>query len=551
MRRPRRVIFAIVALGLFLVACSDNASPVEGGPSAAATGTEPGTSTGGSILTNSVEPDVAAAIVAALEAGPIDLEGFEPGLESCEQLDVEALGNIVGQAVMTNDVEIIKDNEPTSAARVCVLYAEDDPEVDLIRIIATANTGRWSNTVIYNQQLSEPRGELGDALGAPLEFAWIGGDNFGFSTITLDQGQSSLTVEARTQISGVDFQVAAPHTLAALAQISARQLTSPGPGSGSATISTCGDLAPSAFSPFVQGNLGPFVASSFHGALTCTATTAEGSIAQVVVSESDDQAYAIGRAATVADAYRKSYRDLRELDAGADVAWAVDRLFDDDPDATRQSTLLQGFGARDGVFARVGFRVDTKVERLPDRVAEAALAAVFDGTSPTETEPAPPPTIKLSGPVGEFVSTGAKIQVAPLTRGLAACSDLDIAPFEKITGRDLLAVAVRDAEPSDRSSVVCDLVHADDETLIEIRLAAATSQAGEADWDIDVSDLVELEGIDDQAFWNEGDDGVLALYVVESDARLFVEVTKHEWTPDVDLFWNAQQAAKVLLNPAS
>lgn len=505
------------------------------------------------------------------EFGPIDISGFARGLDSCANIDPARFSELLGRPLVADPVLDRANVEPSSPDRTCVLFAAENPSIDLVRINATDDVATWVRWVNDNEQLSPADIGLFKAANDPASVSYGEGGDFGFGTLEVVGDGARLLIEARQWDSGIEYAPLPLENLAAMASIAAAQLTSPGPASGSMALQSCDDLDVDEWSALLNDELEQFRASSFDGALTCTAVARSGNRVQVLVQELELAQLAAEKAVVLRTSYGDALREPESIEVdNADIAWEIDRIFDDDQSGSRQSVLQQVVGTKGPVFARVSIRESTREDRTTLAALTNALGAVLDGGSLSANEEPPEVVVDdqpVSATVAQFLDSGAQVEVAPLTRGLTACADLDLSSFEKITGISLSAVDgivgltppaedTTTAATTPRTNVECSIVHADDDSRVEMRVSAASTAADQAAWRnfAKINGLVAIEGIDDRAFWNgdteEETAETLILYVEEGDARLLVELTRHEWTPDIDLFWVSQAFARELFSPA-
>ena len=525
------------------------------------------------------------------EYGPIDLAGMSVGLESCAGVDPAPYSELLGIDVIVDADENLANVEPSSPDRTCVLYAADDADVDLIRINAIDDGETFAPWLVHNAQLEDADVDLFQAADDTGTYEFGDTADLGYATLNVESEGSRLVIEGRQWDFGVEFRPVEIQTLAAMATIAAQQLTSPGPGPATSVLESCDDLDRAAWSELVGDELQPWIASSFNGSLTCTATTRDGARVQALVAEAESGQDALTRTDLLRSAYETSLRTPDRLTLeGVESAWEIDRIFDDDASQTEQSVLQASFGNEGPIFARVSVRQDTRGERASVEMIGRALAAVLTGEEflPNDPDAESGPVFRLpqTDAAKQFVESGARIEVAPLTRGLAACSEIDLEPFETITGKELVAVTgivqanlnpslenpANDSEgelnggaaPAVGERIVeCSLVREDDPSIVEMRVSAATTADATNDWtnaDL-ITGLVLIDGIDDAAFWNEGEGNTgdrststgagLVLYIEESDARLLVEMVKYPTTPNIDVFWIAQAFARELFAPSS
>ncbi len=535
--------------------------------------------------------DLPSEAVYFSEYGPIDLSGFSRGLESCAGIDPADYSELLATELVVNDDRHLANVEPSSPDRTCILFAAENPEVELVRIDAVNDTERFTSWIDHNPQLDAADVGIFQAADDAGTFLFGDSSDLGYATLDVTSAGAQLVVSARLWDSGIEYSPPPSTTLAAMATVAAQQLTSSGAGPATSVLESCDDLDSEKWKELVDKPLDSFVASSFNGALTCTADTSDGDRVQVLIAETEFDEDALTRTDLLRSAYETSLRtpDRLQLD-GSESAWEIDRIYDDNPSQTEQSVLQEVFGNEGKIFARVSVRQDTKGQRVPIETVGRALTAVLTGT-PFESEPVDDgPRFQLppSSAAQQFIDSGARIEVAPLTRGLSECSEINLTPFETIVGKELVAVSgivVANLNPnlqvglgdstsrSDDESfqnkaatpgeqiVECSLVREDDTSVVEMRVSAATKPTGPNLWANSalIEGLKAFNGVGDAAFWNEGKGNTgdnadseragLILYVEENDARLLVELVKYEATPDVDLFWISQAFATELFSP--
>ena len=526
------------------------------------------------------------------EYGPITLSTFERGLESCTGIDPAPFAELLGIELIVNTDQHLANVEPSAPDRTCILFAAEDPEIDLVRINATDDAARWVRWIDHNPQRQAADVGVFQAQDDLGSFTFADGSDLGYATLHVEADGARLLVEAREWDFGISYSPADIFTVAAMSSVAATQLASPGPGPATSALASCADLDTDSWKDLVDAEIGEFKASSFNGSLTCTTQTLQGDRIQVLVGETDLAEDALTRTGLLRGAYENTLRTPNRLDLDdVDSAWEIDRIYDESPSQAEQSVLQEVFGSAGGTFARVSVRQSTAGGRAPIEKISRALVAVLNGESFNGAD-ADGPVFRLpeTSAVKQFVDSGASIEVAPLARGLVDCADLDLAPFETITGKELVAVtgifranlnpnsdAVVESGDGDSDNgeikggesiageqiTECTLVRENAPTTVEMRVSASTSADGVKRWvnaDL-ITGLVAIDGIDDTAFWNEGDgnagdnatstDAGLILYVEEGDARLLVEMVKYETTPDIDVFWVSQAFARGLFAAAS
>lgn len=534
------------------------------------------------------------------EFGPIMISGFGQGLESCAGVDPAPYTELLGIDLVVKATEQLADVEPSAPDRTCVLYAAENPDIDLIRINAVDDADNWVRWNLHTPQLETVDVGLFKASDDNGSYRLGTTGDFGYATLevvaqgvdTGAQQNSKMLIEARLWDSGIEYTPVEIDTIAAMASIAANQLTSSAPGPATSVLGSCGELENESWAELIGGEIDGFVASSFNGSLTCTAQSSTGNRVQILVAETSLDEEALARTGLLRSAYEATLREPDQLSLdGIESAWEIDRIYDDNLSQTEQSVLQEAFGNQAGVFARVSIRQDTRGQRASINMVGRALAAVLTGENfrPEDPEPEPKFRFPTTDAVKQFVDSGATIEVAPLTRGIGACSTLDLTPFEAIVGKELVAVAGiveatlnpnidlpnAETEPTgdeiksnpgtaaDQRIVECSLARKDRPSVIEMRVSASSSPAGAEAWtnaDL-ITGLLAIDGIDDVAFWNEGkgnsgdneaaEGAGLVLYIEEGEARLLVELVKYTTTPNIDLFWVSQAFARELFAPAS
>lgn len=478
--------------------------------------------------------------------GRVDLSGMIGGLEACSALDVETYSRLLEQSIVHNIEYDLATVEPSAFDRSCALFAAEDPSVELLRINVTNRPDRWVDWNIRNSDRS--------ALAIPrATVATHGSGGESYATLELEDDDARIVVEARNWKTGIIFEPAPLLSLLSIAEAAAHDLTSSSAPGTNSILGDCDELDPFKFAEFVEGELNGFSTSTYDRGLACTAEATSGDRVQVIAREYPTTALAGDAVADLAAAYEVSSRSPAALISNrANRAWSIDRVYDDDPNGSNQTTLVEAFGYRDTTVFRVSLRVDTSQRHIFNKSLTTIIDAILSGDWPDPVDVGDESTTDLDGldaSVAEFLEAGGNIEVAPLVRGLGRCDELDPEPFEVITGAELLIVDLI-ADSKESSTVVeCALVRVEDPNLTEMIVRASSTPDGTTNWtdDLDLDELSPLEGIVDRAFWNGSDDEWIQLYIEEFDARLLVELANHSYTDEVNVFWVANAFARDLL----
>lgn len=538
----RRVALALL-VGLAAAACANPTPTVTGDPN------KPVSGAGSPVVAAAtVRPlSTTESVDAFLRNGQqIDLSGLLSGLESCSILDVEAFSNLLGQPLAHDESYEYGNVEPSSADRACILFAAEDPSVELLHINVLEDADQWVRWNIRNS----------DRRPLPTGFAQVaklgeGGDEF--TTVEFQSSGVQLIVEARNWQAGIIFEPTPLLAVLSIAELSAKQLSPKSPAPVSSVLADCARLDPFRFGEFVDGEINSFSSSSYDGGLACTGDTTAGDRVQVVAREFSTPAQAAAEVVALTNAYQATFRNPAVLDSTlADAAWLFDRVYDNEPSGASQTTLIEAYGHLDKTLFRISFRVDTSRRGVFAEALATSVDAVLSGSwpEPIATGPTLPPD---SGAqiqvVTEFLGSGGNIEVAPLVRGIGSCGQLDIESFEVIAGTGLVAVDLSAATEGSPTVVECALVRSDDADVTEMIVRASSTPQGTSAWtgDVGLEELTPIDGIDDHAFWNEADGDWIQLYIEEFDARLLIELANHSYTDEINVFWVANAFAKELL----